>query len=115
MYGGDQSPNSLLPKLGEAVARGDKTFNMSGGEQLRDYLPVDEVANRLVTLIEHPEMQGIFNICSGEPISVRRLMEEYLKKRGKKIILNLGYYPYPTHEPMAFWGSCNKFNSIIKK
>ena len=36
-------PNSLLPQLERAVARGDAAFPMSGGEQLRDYLPVSEI------------------------------------------------------------------------
>ena len=35
MYGQGQSVSSLYPKLEEAVLRGDKVFNMSGGEQLR--------------------------------------------------------------------------------
>jgi dTDP-4-dehydrorhamnose 3,5-epimerase len=32
---------------------------MSGGEQLRDYLPVEEVAGQLVLMIEHPECHGV--------------------------------------------------------
>jgi dTDP-6-deoxy-L-talose 4-dehydrogenase (NAD+) len=49
---------------------------MSGGEQLRDYLPVQEVARRIVFWVEHPECQGIINCCSGKPTSVRSLMEQ---------------------------------------
>ena len=50
LYGEGQAENSLLPQLKKAVEQGDKVFNMSGGEQLRDYLPVAEVARRLVSL-----------------------------------------------------------------
>jgi nucleoside-diphosphate-sugar epimerase len=114
LYGEGQSPKSLLSLLDTALEKGEKSFNMSGGEQLRDYLPVEGVASRLVALVEHPELQGIVNICSGKPISVRRLVEDHLKQRGKQIALNLGYYPYPTHEPMAFWGSSTKIDSILK-
>ena len=42
-----QNPNSLLSQLDKALANGDKVFNMSGGEQVRDYLPVEKVANIL--------------------------------------------------------------------
>ena len=115
MYGSGQNPNSLLAKLDKAIDDGEKIFNMSGGEQLRDYLPVEEIASRLVTLMEHPEMEGIYNICSGKPISIRRLVEEHMNKRGKTITLNLGYYPYPIHEPMAFWGDTTKYLSNLKK
>ncbi|MGE5294480.1 MAG: NAD-dependent epimerase/dehydratase family protein, partial [Solirubrobacterales bacterium] len=43
LYGEGQSKSSLYPQLVEAVNRGEAAFDMSGGEQLRDYLPVEEV------------------------------------------------------------------------
>ena len=32
-----------------------------------------------------------------------KVVEDYLEQNNKTIKLNLGYYPYPDHEPMAFW------------
>lgn len=104
MYGEGQSSSSLYSKIKDAVLRGDTVFNMSGGEQLRDYLPVTEVARKIVRLALSGSNKGIVNICSGKPISVRRLVEQWLTENGWEIELNLGYYPYPDHEPMAFWG-----------
>ena len=112
MYGEGQNPNSLLPLLDKAIDRGDAVFNMSGGEQLRDYLPVTGVTERLVRLMEHPELSGIVNICNGVPISVRHLVENRIDERGANIKINLGHYPYPDYEPMAFWGDSKKFNVI---
>jgi dTDP-6-deoxy-L-talose 4-dehydrogenase (NAD+) len=85
---------------------------MSGGEQLRDYLPVEVVAENIVKIALQNKIQGIINNCSGQPISIRRLVEEYLQKTGAKIDLNLGYYPYPTYEPHAFWGCTKKLERI---
>jgi len=111
MYGPGQNSNSLFAQLDRAISSKNKEvgFNMSNGEQLRDYLPVGEVARRLVTLIEHSERAGVINISSGDPISVRNLVEQYLKKSGADIPLNLGHYPCPDYEPMAFWGGSNVF------
>ena len=39
MYGKGQNANSLLSQLENALENGDAVFNMSGGEQLRDYFP----------------------------------------------------------------------------
>ena len=104
MHGQGQHPNSLLAQLDRAIDSGERKFNMSGGKQLRDYLPVEDVASRLVSLLEHPDCSGAGNICSSKPISVRSLVESHLAKRGVDVQLNLGYYPYPDFEPMAFWG-----------
>lgn len=115
MYGEGQSPNSLVAQLDRAIDGGEAEFNMSGGEQLRDYLPVDEVASRTVTLVEHPGCDGVVNICSGVPISVRRLVERHLANRGANIRLNLGHYPYSNEESMAFWGDGSRLAAILQK
>jgi nucleoside-diphosphate-sugar epimerase len=103
-YGEGQPRSSLYPLLKEAVARRDKVFNMSGGEQLRDYLPVEDVADQIVRAALAQRDAGAINICSGKPISVRGLVEQWLFENNWEIELNLGYYPYPDYEPMEFWG-----------
>lgn len=114
LYGEGQSAGSLYSQLREAALRGDRVFNMSGGEQLRDYLPVTEVARKIVRLAIAGESFGTINICSGKPISVRRLVEAWLNDHNWKIELNLGHYPYPDYEPMAFWGNASRLRSICE-
>lgn len=114
IYGEGQSENSLFSQLKKAVTQREQIFNMSGGEQLRDYLPVEKVASYLVSLALKRKDHGIVNICSGVPISVRRLVEEWIKKNDWEIKLNLGYYPYPDYEPMAFWGAKEKLDLILR-
>ena len=113
MYGKGQSANSLIPLLDQAIDRGDAVFNMSGGEQLRDYLPVEIVAPHISCIATQMVHEGVINCCSGTPISVRRLVEEHIQKRGSAIQLNLGYYPYPDYEPMAFWGDNGRLNELL--
>jgi len=103
-WGEGQGVNSLFGQLQQAVESGQSTFNMSGGEQLRDYLPITVVASKLVDLVLSEQSADVLNICSGEPISVRRLVESWIKDYGWEIKLNLGFYPYSEYEPMAFWG-----------
>jgi len=114
IFGKGQNPKSLLPQLEKAIEDNIKVFNMSGGEQLRDYLSVEKVAEYIVKISLQNKINGIINCCSGNPISIRKLVENYLKERGKNIKLNLGYYDYPNYEPMAFWGDNKKLKLIIK-
>ena len=67
---------------------------MSPGDQLRDYLEVTIVAEYLVRIAIQTNSTGIINCCSGEPVAVKQLVEEYLKLKNRHIKLNLGYYPY---------------------
>jgi nucleoside-diphosphate-sugar epimerase len=113
IYGDGQSEKSLLSQLKEAIQRGEKKFNMSGGEQLRDYLPVEKVAEYIATIALQKRVQGIINCCSGKPISIRKLVEEYLKREKYSMELNLGYYAYPDYEPLAFWGDNKKLHRIL--
>jgi dTDP-6-deoxy-L-talose 4-dehydrogenase (NAD+) len=115
IYGKGQSTNSILSQLEAALERNEKVFNMSGGEQLRDYLPVEKVAEYIVKISLQDKIGGVINCCSGEPIPIRKLVENYLIEKNKNIKLNLGYYPYPEYEPMAFWGDTNKLNKVINK
>jgi dTDP-6-deoxy-L-talose 4-dehydrogenase (NAD+) len=103
-YGHGQSGGSLLAQLETAVAKGDEVFNMSGGEQLRDYLPVEQMAEKIANFSLDDNLDGVVNCCSGKPISIKRLVEDYVRENGYNIKLNFGYYPYLDYEAMAFWG-----------
>ncbi len=113
MHGEGQAESSLLPKLRAAVARGDKTFPMSGGEQLRDYLGVGQVARHLADLALGGRDNGIVNICSGQPVSVRKQVEGWIAENGWSITPSLGDFPYPDYEPMAFWGDRSKLDRCL--
>ncbi len=112
MYGVGQNPKSLFSQLDVAIDRGDAVFNMSGGEQIRDFLHVDEIASNIVTIALQKQIEGIINCGSGIPKAVKDLVEEYLVRRHESIQLNLGFYPYPDYEPMRFWGNIEKLNKI---
>ena len=114
MYGEGQNPNALLSQLGKALANNETVFNMSGGEQVRDFLPVEKVAAYIVKIALQERVKGVINCCSGKPITVRQLVEEYLQMNNKTIQLNLGYYPYPDYEPMRFWGDNSKLKTILE-
>ena len=103
LHGAGQNPNSLLAALDRAIDAGDATFNMSAGEQLRDFLAIETATAYLAAILHNRDFDGTINCASGQPVSVRALVEQRVRERGASIGLNLGHYPYPTHEPLAFW------------
>jgi dTDP-6-deoxy-L-talose 4-dehydrogenase (NAD+) len=112
MYGEGQNSNSLIAQLDRAIREERSIFDMSKGEQLRDYLPVTQVAAYLSSLVKIEACTGVINICSGSPVSVRSLVEARCEELSSMIKLNLGHYQYPKYEPMAFWGQVGKLKIL---
>lgn len=113
MYGEGQNTNALLSQLQNSLDKGKEVFNMSGGEQQRDYLPVEKVAKYIVAVALKESFSGIVNCCSGRPIRVKELVENYLKDTNQQIKLNLGFYPYTDYEAMSFWGDNAKLKKLL--
>jgi dTDP-6-deoxy-L-talose 4-dehydrogenase (NAD+) len=112
LYGDGQPKTSLYSQFRAAVARGDSTFDMSAGEQSRDFMKVEESAAAIVRMALTEQAPRIVNICSGVPITVRALVERWRADMAADIALNLGALPYPTYEPFAFWGDNRRLAAL---
>jgi len=112
-HGQGQQSRALLPQLDHAIDTGQATFPMSGGEQVRDYLEVSELAQAIAKTTLQSEVSGVINICSGKPTSVRALVEEHIKSRDSSIRPEFGHFPYPSHTPMTFWGDTTRLEEAL--
>jgi len=112
LYGSGQAQSSLYSQFQAAIVRGDRAFDMSKGDQLRDYMRVEDAAAALVTVARAEAAPRIANICSGQPIAVRDLVERWRAERGADIALNLGALAVPAYEPFAFWGDNSRLAGL---
>jgi len=113
LYGAGQCESSLLAQLDAAIDRKLPVFDMSPGDQIRDYLPVTSVADIIVRIAENRNFSGTVNCCSGKGISVRELVEQKIQQRSAIIDLNTGKYPYPDYEPLNFWGDDTRLQQVL--
>lgn len=114
MYGQGQSPNSLFSQLLDAIRKGEKVFNMSPGDQIRDFLDVKKAAEYIIAIALQNKVTGVINCCSGKPVEVKQFVINFLRENNKSIGLNLGYYPYSDLEPRNFWGDTTKLKTILR-
>jgi dTDP-6-deoxy-L-talose 4-dehydrogenase (NAD+) len=112
LYGPGQAATSLYAQLQAALARGDTRFAMSPGDQIRDFMPVEEAAHDIAQAARRGMNDGIANLCSGRPARVVDLVNEWLHQWHGAIELNTGVYPYPDYEPFAFWGNRRKLDGL---
>lgn len=112
IYGKDQNKSSLYPQLLQSIKKNKKKFNLSPGDQKRDFIHISSFLKVIDIIINKNKNLKVINICSGKPISVKKFTLNIIKRHKSKIILNTGYYDYPTYEPMHFWGNNRKLKKL---
>lgn len=115
VYGEGQSEFSIIPQLEKAIAEKNQYFNMSPGQQVRDYIRVEDLAKMIVELAVKTNVNGVFNCCSNNPVTLENFIKNYLDKNHpqSEIMLNLGFFSYNTLEPLEFWGDNSKLIKAI--
>ena len=111
VYGPGQHPNSLYSQIQHAIINNDAEFKMSKGDQIRDFIHVNDVSRIVSNAVKNNSVEGIINVCSGKPQKVIDFVKKLLD--GNKIKLNNNYYDYPSYEPKNFWGSTEKLKQLI--
>ena len=72
----------------------------TAGEQLRDFLHVDDVAHALVA-IARSDVSGRVNVAGGTPATVLDVVRTIGRLTGRADLLELGALPYAHGDPMV--------------
>lgn len=103
-FGEGQHAANFWPSLRRAALAGED-FPMTGGEQVRDFMPVEELAPAFLRLLECPPPPGkplIRNIGAGQPTTLRAFAEDWWSRWEAKGKLLPGAIPYPPKEIMRY-------------
>lgn len=74
---------ALIRKAHEAKLRGDQELVVWGsGKPMREFLYVDDMADACVFLMEHGIGDGLFNVGTGEDVTIRQLAETVMQVVG---------------------------------
>jgi len=111
-YGPHQDQRRFLPQVIQACLRGDE-FAASEGNQLRDFCYVDDVVHAILLALQAKDVEGhVFNIASGDPVSIRSVIESV-----KKIVgggrPQYGVIPYRVGENMALYANTQKAEKFL--
>ena len=102
VYGPEQPATMFVPQLAEAIARGE-AFAMTGGEQVRDLVYVEDAVRALALLARCEQAAGqVVNVGSGRGAPLREVAETALRVAGRSIPLRLGELPYRPGEIMDY-------------
>ena len=114
IFGNDEKNHSIFTKLLEKEAQGEKLFPFTTGENQYDFISIENLALEIALASVQNEVKGIINICSGKPISLKEMVESFIKKNNLKIRLNYGVFPSRPYDSKIIYGNPDKIKQIVK-
>lgn len=96
LYGPGEYASRLVPSVICSLLR-DEIALCSHGRQIRDLLYVDDVADAFVTLLES-RVSGPVNIASGQPVTLRHVLDTIGQLTGKPDLICLDAKAVPPDE-----------------
>lgn len=106
-YGIGQYQGNFWPSL-RAAALGGEDFPMTSGEQIRDFISVEKVAQQFMDSVEAEVDPGatpiVENVCSGAGVTVLEFAEYWWKHWNARGILLRGAVQSRGNEPVRFVG-----------
>lgn len=105
VYGVGQQESNLWPMIRRAALAGDD-LPLTPGEQVRDFISVENVAERLLALACDESVEcgtpRVCNLGSGRPQSVRQFAEYWWREFGARGKLLFGSLSYRSDEVMRY-------------
>jgi nucleoside-diphosphate-sugar epimerase len=101
----------LVPSVIRALLSG-QTAKCTQGEQIRDYLHVEDVASALWAVARSP-LTGPVNIGSGDPVKVRTIVETIAQYLHREENVALGALPTDPQEPPLLFADVRRLASVV--
>ncbi len=109
------APGKLLDFVIGQLSKGE-VADLSACTQRRDFVGVADIANAYTLLAKDMDRQifDVFNICSGEAVELKSLLQELARIMGaNEALLNFGAKPMRPGEPMVSFGDNAKAKAVL--
>ena len=114
IVGNSKFGSSIFSKITAAVAEGKKEFPFTTGKNKYDFLNYEDFCYQVAKAVSQNQVNGIINICSGNPVSLAEKVEQFIKENNYDIQLKYGAFPDRPYDSKAIWGDNSKIQKILK-
>ena len=112
VYGPGQNINRFLPQIIKGCLLGNR-FPTSDGMQLRDFCYVSDITDGILSVLTNDKVVGeIINLASGEPVTIREVVEQVQNIVGLGIP-EFGKVPYRVNENMELYANVSKAKELL--
>lgn len=112
MYGPFEDKRRLVASVINALLQG-QVVETTPGEQVRDFLHVEDMAAAIEAVAES-DLCGVVNVGSGQPVTIRQVIEQIGKILGRSQFIALGVRPYREADPMFICANNQKLKNYTK-
>lgn len=109
-YGPHEHPARLVPSVVRSLLS-EQVAKVSTGEQVRDYLHVEDVASALCAIAASP-INGPVNVGSGEPVTVRAVVAEIGRACGQPQLIHYGAQQQRPGDPPFICADVTKLRDL---
>lgn len=110
VYGPNERDARLMPSVIISMLKGEDV-KVSTCEKYQDYLHVEDIAAGIISLFES-DVQNAVNICSGEPIKLRTIVEKIAELTDFKGNILWGAVPTYFEEPLVVGNNLKLKNEV---
>jgi nucleoside-diphosphate-sugar epimerase len=103
LYGAHEPGEKLVASVIRSLLK-EEPARCSHGQQVRDFLYVEDVAAALVTLLDS-EVTGAVNIASGEPVTLSSIIRTIAERLDRPDLVRMGAIEAQVDEPPVIVGS----------
>jgi len=111
VFGPDDNHDWLIQYLIKEMLQ-HKEINTTKGEQLWDYLFIDDISNMLLKLVNSKGI-GIANLGSGQPVAIKQIIEKLKRLTASKSVINYGAIPYRPDQVMYMCANIDKLKTHL--
>jgi len=111
IYGVGQRGKLLIPEIFDQIKVGKKEIQLKAASPRRDFINVVDVANAICLCAVSDEDYEVYNVCSGESVSVKEITEIINKHLKEKVQFQFSQSDRP-NEVDETRGSCEKLKSL---
>ena len=82
--GDDLKASNIFSKISQAALEGKKEFPFTSGKNLYDFIDVDDLAGMIAVASVQDKVNGVINVCTGNPVSLAERVESFIKENNLK-------------------------------
>lgn len=109
--GDDMRSNSIFSHISKLAREGRKSFPFTDGLNRYDFIDINDLAYQICVASLQCKINGIINVCSGYPVSLKDRVVGYIQEKGFDIRPEYGAFPSRRYDSPVIYGD----NSDIKK